>query len=142
MTDFRTYEVVQHWAIAFSKDSAYPWWKRICPGKYKHVSLFRFSAPADSWLYIDVNFSGVDVILAPGDTEAIEVICKAMGDVDVLTIGVQAKPKIMFSGLMTCVSFVKHALGITNPFVQFPDQLYNYLVKAGAESVQGSVRLT
>jgi len=133
MTEFRTFEVVQNWGVAFSKGSSRTWWRLLCPGKYKHVSLFKYSAAADSWIYLDLDFSGMGVIIAPGDTEAVEVICLAMGDVDALTINVQERVPIIFRGLFTCVSFVKHVLGIRAPLVFFPDQLYNHLVKIGAQ---------
>ena len=129
----RTVEVLDTWAIAFSKDSANPLWKRICPGQYKHVALLRFSAKADTWLYIDMNFSGVNVIVGPGDTEAIEVISGAMGEVDILTFPVERTAPMIFRCLFTCVQFVKHALGVRAFWVMFPDQLYDYLLARGAE---------
>jgi hypothetical protein len=130
---FRETEVITHWAVAFSKDSVSPLWKRICPGKYKHVSLLRFSAPADAWVYLDLNFSGVRAIIGPGDTEAIEIISGAMGDVDVLVAPVTATGPIVLRLFFTCVQFAKHALGVRAPFIITPDQLYAHLLANGAE---------
>lgn len=129
----RTFEVLDTWAIVFSKDSAHPLWKRICPGEYKHVSLLRYSARADTWLYIDLTFSGVNVLVGPGDTEVIEAINSVIGDADILTFPVEYTAPVHLRGVFTCVQFVKHALGIRAPFVLSPDQLYDYLMKRGAE---------
>jgi hypothetical protein len=119
--------------VAFSKNSRSPTWKRICPGKYKHVSLVRYSAKADSWVLIDLNFSGVDVLLGPGDTEVIEAINNAVGEADILLFKVKERPPITIRLLFTCVQFIKHALGVRAPFVLFPDQLFKKLKDEGAE---------
>lgn len=129
----RTYEYLDQWAVAFSKSTKSPLWKRLCRGKYKHVSLVRYSAKADTWVYVDLNFSGVDVIVGPGDTEVIEAINHAMGEVDVLIFPVLYRQPITIRLLFTCVQFVKHTLGVRAPFVLTPDQLFERLKSMGAE---------
>lgn len=130
----RTFELLDTWAVVFSKDSNSPIWKRICPGEYKHVSLLRYSARADTWLYIDLNFGGVDVIVGPGDTEAIEAITTAIGDADILTFPVERTAPVVIRAMFNCVQFVKHALGVRAITVLTPDQLYRHLLKNGADT--------
>jgi len=130
---FRRPEVLDHWFVCFSKDTVSPIWKRVCPGTYKHVSIMRYSAPADTWIYIDLNFAGVDVLVGPGDTEVIEIISKTMGEVDVLKFPIKRPSPVIIRPLFNCVAFVKHVLGVKAPFVLTPDQLFHYLLSRDAE---------
>ena len=133
MIEFRQVDLIDQWAIAFSKKSKNKTWQKICPGKYKHVSLFRYSAQSDTWVFIDLNFGGVDVVIGPGDTETIEAINEVMGEVDILTYPVLPGAPVTIRLLFTCVQFVKHAIGLRKPFILFPDQLFQFLSRNGAE---------
>lgn len=145
---------IAHSAPAFNAKMIYPfdqsliWHVIFHPGpalwskKYRHVSLAGFSN--DTWLHIDVNRQGFSVAAIYHHDEVKDFLTYLLAHYTVLRFGPSIADKAHFFKPMTCVSFVKHTLGVRScalrPDGLFSDLVRNYDVKVlnEAENPQGN----
>lgn len=95
-------------------------------GKYRHVSLAGFAN--DTWLNLDLQRSGVRIAPIYHHDEARDYLTYLLAHFTVLRVGPSRPDARHFLAPMTCVSFVKHALGTRSSALR-PDSLFRDLVR-------------
>jgi hypothetical protein len=89
-------------------------------GKYQHVSLAGYAD--ETWLHLDVQRGGVSVATIHRFDEVTDFLSFLLAHYTVLKFGPQRGVSRQFFQPMTCVSFVKHVLGIRSSALR-PDGL-------------------
>ncbi len=113
-----------------------PWvWTRglTSPG-WRHVMLLRdYQATASILLNPMAHYLQMSPYPAPAIEVALGLLEHGASIVRVFT-----RPQWAYNprGLHTCVSVVKHALGVRAPWVWTPKQLHQYLIRQGAEPLR------
>jgi hypothetical protein len=93
------------------------WWCRFLHQDYGHCYLIK--AESEHWIVYGKTTEGLDLMTLPEFSASIEgvILIKAR---------VRDNKRGLFM-LNTCVGHVKQAIGIRNPFIFTPFQLYKYL---------------
>jgi hypothetical protein len=98
----------------FFMPSERPWLRRLKP--FGHCGVIQVHG--GQWLLMQQTLHhGVEVYLTPSVPEAVILPAPVK----------QVQPR--WPLLPTCVGFVKHVVGINNPFIVTPNQLYKFLQK-------------
>ncbi len=109
------------WHVAFSPKKRWHFWAR----KYGHVSIFAFTN--ETWVHLDLSRKNFDMRTFYAHDQVNDYLSFMLHYYTVLKFG-EAKPvSNSFFAPMTCVSFVKHALGIKSRALR-PDALYRILI--------------
>lgn len=95
------------------------WWCRFLHPDYQHCYLLK--AEAGRWIVYGKTTDGLDLFTLP-DFSA------SAGNMVVVKAEVEDNQRGLFM-LNTCVGHIKHALGIRNPFILTPYQLYKHLTR-------------
>lgn len=115
------------WHVVFHPGKT--WWSR----KYRHVSLAGYSN--DTWLHLDVNIKGVSVANLYHYDEVHDYLTYLVAHYHVLRFGPTLEKSRQFFSPLTCVSFVKHVLGVRSCAL-LPDGLERTLrLNYGAEVI-------
>jgi hypothetical protein len=122
------------WHIVFTRNVPSPLWNYLIPGKFKHVQAFGFCAEANTWVFIDPAFTGVDVIVVPDNDVNIYIEAAMVGGCEVLSIARRRHPGPNFRVVCCCTSQIRHLIGLPGwgPRGLVPDRLYRDCLKAGA----------
>ncbi len=108
------------WYALFLREKK--WWS----GKYSHVSLAGYAD--ETWIMLDLHRSGVSVGVIHRHDEVIDFLSYAQAYHDIVKFGFVEARKSRFLRPMTCVSFVKHALGVRSGALR-PDALFTSLIR-------------
>lgn len=108
------------WYAVFAPKKKHHWWAR----KFGHVSLLAYSN--DTWTHIDLHRHRVDVRTFYAHDEVRDGLSFLLHYNTILKVG-PAKDVSHFYMPLTCVTFVKHTLGIPSRALR-PDALYRTLV--------------
>jgi len=127
-------DLVGEWLVVFFRQSQ-SWYGKYVPGEFKHVALLRFYPATNSWLYLDMDFKGIHAVSFGGDEASMTPFANMLGRCAVLKVAI-GKRRFTVRGFMTCVQFVKHAIGYRNWRAFTPDQLYDALIDAGADHLK------
>lgn len=93
------------WHVIFHRERK--WWAL---GEYSHVSLAGFSN--DTWLHLDLHKDGMSVASIYHYEEVQDFLSFLLTYTTVVRFGPTVAQKRHFFRPMTCVSFVKHTLGV------------------------------
>lgn len=119
------------WYVAFHTGIRY-WWQRFLPGKYKHVGAFAYIAALDLWVVYDLWPARTRILLVPHCARAEILIAEHTIDADIVKFRRTADRARLPIALFSCVSAVKHLLGLQS--VAFsPSGLYRSIIKQGGE---------
>lgn len=117
------------WHVAFSPPKKGQWWGR----RFGHVSVFGWTN--ENWIHLDLNNHEFDLRSFYAHDECEDYLSFMLTHYTVLKLGVTQSRSFNFFQPMTCVSFVKHVLGV-NSCALLPDTLFRILIKKhGAEIV-------
>lgn len=108
------------WHVIFHRQKR--WWS----GPHSHVSLAGFSN--DTWLHLDLQREGVSVASIYHYDEVQDFLSFLLTHYTVVRFGPTISEKRHFWKPMTCVSFVKHTLGVRSSAL-LPDGLLRDLVR-------------
>lgn len=120
----------KNWLVVFYPESIYRWVNWLVPGRFKHVSLVTFVAPANAWLFYSVEPSRVPVELWPGDDAGLLRFAEITAGATVVKFPAIIERSSWLRAGWWCVPAVKHALGVRGGALS-PDQLYRYLLANG-----------
>lgn len=113
------------WHVIFHREKR--WWG----GRFSHVSLAGFSN--ETWLHLDLQRAGLSVATIYAYDEVRDFLSFLLAHTTVVRFGPGIAPGRHFFRPMTCVSFVKHVLGVRSSALR-PDALFRDLVsRYGAE---------
>jgi hypothetical protein len=93
------------------------WWCRWLHPLYQHCYLIK--ADAGRWIVYGKTSEGLDLM-------TLDEFSASEGNVIVAKAKVRDNHRSLFM-LNTCVGHIKQAIGIRNPFILTPYQLYKYL---------------
>ena len=125
--------MINDWCVCFYRKSD-TWYGRMVPGEFKHVALFRYVPETHTWIYLDYSFRGVSCLTAPAQEDGCFPLAKVLSDGKCAVVRVNVITRhFSIRGVSTCVSFVKHAIGMRRWWIITPDQLYWRLLDEGAE---------
>lgn len=109
------------------------WWTR----KFRHVSLAGYAN--ETWLHIDVQRKGVGVAAIYSHDEVTDFLSFLLAHYTVVKFGPALGNSRHFLQPMSCVSFVKHTLGVRSGALR-PDGLFRTLVQNYGSEVQGETQ--
>lgn len=95
-------------------------------GRFKHVGLAGYWD--DTWLHLDLHRGGVQTALIHRHDEVQDYLITLLGNYTVVRFGPAREGGRCFGRPMTCVSFVKHTLGIRSGTLR-PDGLLRDLLR-------------
>jgi hypothetical protein len=95
------------------------WWCRYLHQFYRHCYLIK--AEPEHWIVYGKTSEGLDLMTLPE-------FSAAEGNVVVVKAEVRDNQRGLFM-LNTCVGHIKQAIGIRNPFILTPYQLYKHLAR-------------
>lgn len=108
--------------VVFHPKGKSHWWAR----RFGHVSLAGFSK--ETWTHLDLNRTGVDVRVFYAHDDVHDYLSFLTAHHTVLRFGEAIGPGHHFLRPMSCVSFVKHTLGVRSRAL-LPDQLFHILIR-------------
>lgn len=121
------------WYVVF-----HPKGSRLWPGRYCHASLAGYDN--ETWVEIDLHRRGVVVKPIFAHDEVREYLAVLLSHYTVVKFGPSQGQGRHFLRPMTCVSFIKHTLGVRSRAL-LPDGLLHSLVRDhGAEVLNVSSR--
>jgi hypothetical protein len=127
MADELDYEI--DWYIAFADTDVFHPWDVVTCKDFRHCFAFRWDGY--NWILVDYIGSWLEVQVMPYYHEDdVPDIMLAKG-FKIVYVRKHRRDKFILRGLMTCVSVMKHLLGIRSWWVITPKQLYNYLKRKG-----------
>jgi hypothetical protein len=138
----RTSGVISVWYVAFSARIPNPLWNWLIPGKWKHVSAFGFCEEANTWLFLDPEFTGTKAyIVVPHEVD--RYISAAMAEGAILCMPASKLSGANIRSVSCCTMTIRHLLGIRgwSPWSAIPDCLYADCLAAGAVVVPPCVEL-
>jgi len=94
-------------------------------GKYRHVSLAGYSN--ETWVHLDLSIYGAHIAAIYAHDEVNDYLTFLLAHYTVLRFGSANGAKSHFLRPMTCVSFVKHVLGLRSGALR-PDGLLRFLI--------------
>tara|TARA_R110000851_G_scaffold22626_8_gene67008 strand:- start:3166 stop:3582 length:417 start_codon:yes stop_codon:yes gene_type:complete len=110
------------WFVVFHPKEKQHWWAK----RYGHVSLAGFSK--ETWTHLDLGRMGVDTRVFYAHDEVHDYLSYLTAHHVVLRFGPSLGPGKQFLTPMSCVSFVKHVLGVRSRAL-LPDQLFDILIR-------------
>lgn len=117
------------WHVVFQPREKRDWWA----GQYRHVSLAGYCN--DTWFHIDVQRTGFGATAIYHYEDVQDFLSYLLTYYTVVRFGPARGGSRQFLMPMTCVSFVKHVLGVRSGALR-PDGLLRTLVRDyGAEIV-------
>lgn len=108
------------WHVVFHP--APRWWAR----RFSHVSLA--GAADGTWIHLDLHRQGVSVATVYRYDEVNDYLSFLLAHYTVVRFGAVEQMRSSFFRPMTCVSFVKHTLGIHSSALR-PDALFKILLR-------------
>jgi len=113
------------WYVAFVGERGRNPWDIFTGKGFRHCYAFRWDGW--NWIVVDSISSGTEVCILPFGNE-VDLPAKIVEDGQKVVYVVKQKHnKFIFRGILTCVSSVKHLLGIRAWWVVTPKQLFNYV---------------
>ena len=109
--------------VVFCNDSKH-WWSPILHPTIRHCYVIKPENGA--WLVYAKTTKGVEMYLTDDVTHVVE------NDIIVKAVIRESRRGLLM--LNTCVGYTKQVLGINNPFILTPYQLYRYLQNEITES--------
>ena len=111
--------------IGFSEREGLHFWDVFTTKKFRHCFAFKWDG--FNWIVIESLGCVLEVEILPyGEDDDVPQIMEDAGYLITQMKRVEHN-KYIFRGWMTCVTVVKHLLGIRKPWIVTPKQLYNYI---------------
>lgn len=117
------------WNVVFHRDIKY-WWHHLLPGPFKHVFAYAFVPELDLFVIYDVWKQRTRLVLLPHCQRAIDGISDMTTNAEVVKFRASIAPGIPFAAF-SCVSAIKHLLGIRSVAIATPTGLFRHLIKLG-----------
>jgi hypothetical protein len=111
----------------------------LVPGRFKHVAAFGYTAEARTWIFIDPEYRGTDVLVVP-EHEGAEAISAFIVGASVLRIDARKRCGVNFRLFSCCTTTVRDLIGLDDRGIvaMLPDSLYRDCLRAGAVEVIGA----
>jgi hypothetical protein len=123
----------QRWLLVF--ETKCDWrWRRLIPGKFKHVFAVGYVAAIETWIVYSVERDGTKVGAFRPGADFNSWLGSVIPHAGVLRIKTQHAARRMPWFSFWCVPAVKHLLGLRSGAL-WPDQLWRYCLANGAEIV-------
>lgn len=117
------------WHVIFHPREKGDWWAR----RFSHVSLAGWTN--ETWIHLDLGRSEVDLRAFYAHDDVNDYLSSLLTHYTVVKFGAVDTPGQSFMRPLTCVSFVKHVLGVRSRAL-LPDQLFRILKSQyGAETL-------
>lgn len=110
------------WFVVFHPKERHQWWGR----RFGHVSLAGFKD--DTWVHVDVGIKNTEIAPVYRYDDVRSYLACLTSTATVLKFGPAQNPGGSFFFPMTCVSFVKHVLGVRSRALR-PDGLFEILIR-------------
>ena len=115
------------WFVVFTDSGRWNLWDIATSKGFRHCFAVRWDG--FNWICVDPLGSWLEVQVMPyGHEDNVPQMMLELGH-KVVYVRKQRKNKLILRGLMTCVSIMKHLIGVNAYWVVTPKQLYNYLRK-------------
>ena len=123
-------EIVENeidWYVAFADRKQRDFWDVFTCQGFRHCFAFRWDG--FNWILVDPLSSWLEIQVMPyGPKDNVPVLMEQLGN-RVCYVKRSRRNKVIFRGMMTCVSTIKHLLGIRRFWVVTPRQLFKQLTK-------------
>lgn len=110
------------WYVVFHPKQKGHWWGR----RFSHVSLAGWTN--ETWIHLDVGRFGAEVASFYAHDEVNDFLSFNLAHRVMVRVGIREVTGGFFGRPMTCVSFVKHVLGVRSRAL-LPDQLFRTLTE-------------
>lgn len=118
-------DALDGWYIAFVNGRGQNFWDVVTTEEFRHC--YAFTWDGYNWIVVDPLGQSLEIEVLPFGDE-VDFPAKIVEDGQKLVyFSKHEDNRFIFRGLMTCVSTMKHLLGIRAWWVVTPKQLYNYL---------------
>lgn len=116
--------------VGFSSIAVKRWWQLFTGKKRQHIYLV---TPCNSETCVIIDFSEGGTGIFYNEKPACDVVKECISDGDEVLEYVATKENMKKANLKiirSCVAVAKDFLGINNPFILTPNQLYNYIKRS------------
>lgn len=119
------------WFVVFHRKTANRILSFLAFGEFKHVSAFAYCDGFKAWVIYDVQWRGTSIRIA--DQAALIEMTRGL---DILKIARTAKRMGASSRIgFTCVTAVKHLIGLQGCVAATPSQLYRHILRNGGVDI-------
>ena len=124
-------QVTEKWYVVFKNSTNDNFLTPYLQDGFKHCYVMKETNGGFLWQIVDCTQSHIDVRIVSTDEYAHPRVF-AGPDAVILPVLTTINPKNKMARLcvFSCVEVVKGCLGVDNPFILTPYQLYKYLIKA------------
>lgn len=124
-----------HWNVCFCRTGWHPWLDAVLPGKFKHVRAFAYVPLEDTWIFVDVNFSGL-TLRSVGNRSAVlnSLIAAWIADCEVVLMPHRERKRLL-PGLY-CVGLVKRLIGSPSGAL-LPSGFHRHCLETGGRPFDG-----
>jgi len=124
------------WMVCFT-NCGRVWWRHLTKPGFRHVFAMTYCTDHDVWTVFEWSRAGIDIY--PASSAAVEYILNAIErrGGEAWAIQHQGRGRRFPLGFVTCVSAVKHLIGIRSWAVT-PHQLRSELSRRGAKRIVSS----
>mgnify|MGYP003650125169 FL=1 len=113
--------------ICFTDREGLHFWDVFTSNKFRHCFALRWDG--FNWILIESLGCSLEVSILPyAEDDDVPQIMKDGGFL-VTQMDKQENNKYIFRGWMTCVTVIKHLLGIRKAWIVTPKQLYKYIAR-------------
>jgi len=115
------------WWVAFADTGTWTWWDLVTRKGYRHCFAFRWDG--FNWILVDPMSCWLEVQVMPyGPDEDVPKKMEELGH-EVLYVRSSRENRFLWRGVLTCITVIKHLLGLRAWYVITPYQLKKYLCK-------------
>ena len=130
-------EDVSTWFVSFHRTCDSPFWRRIIPGRWKHVRAFAWAEGPRVWVFYDVMLiGGTRITIAPGGEGGDALVGQYIAEASVLKLrrGPEIKPPLTTLLGFWCVPAIRRLLNLPEGAL-LPEALWRDCLSHGAEII-------
>lgn len=122
------------WVLVFDEKAATHWVMRLVPGRYKHVRAYGYVPFLHVWLFVDANFSGIEIMVA-ADGEPANALAASWAagcDLVVMPRRSHERRSLSLAASGWCVPVIKRLIGLNSGALR-PDALFADCLQNGGQ---------
>lgn len=124
-------ERAMRWQVVFWEDAATPFWQRVIPGRFKHVSLLACLPDAQAWTHVDLGWAAREIWVLPEAKISHDLMGATFAHATIVEFAAAETPGRR-PWLYSCVGVARHVLGLKCVCLT-PDGLYRALIRHGGQ---------
>ena len=122
------------WLVVFDHGTSKPWFDRLVPGRFKHVSVAAYLDVPKVWLFYDIGWTGTKIKVLSAKSGEIYLGRYLVSGRKILRVPYSRAPTSWWTKVLGiwCVPAVKHLIRSRSGAL-LPDSLWRDLRAAGAQ---------